>query len=164
MRSDITDVLYAGYVHENGWQTETEANTAFLGKATAGLIEAGAKLNRVVLMQGQKYYGSHLGPFETPSRKDDPGHFPPNFYYDQQDLLVDARTGKDWTWTCLRPHVHTHPINAVSRTTVEQILGSVDAIKVHFRVTLFAAVAADVLAQEPSASLLRKPGLIWRQR
>ena len=32
-RPDITDVLYAGYVHGNGWQTQTEANTALLANA-----------------------------------------------------------------------------------------------------------------------------------
>ena len=104
-RSDITDVLYAGYVHGSGWQTETEANTALLANAVAGISKAGARLNRIVLMQGQKYYGSHLGPFKTPSREDDARHIPPNFYYDQQDLLEDAQKGKEWTWTCLRPHV-----------------------------------------------------------
>lgn len=103
-RPDITDVLYAGYVHGSGWQTETEANTALLANAVAGLAQSGAKLNRIVLMQGQKYYGSHLGPFKTPSREDDPRHIPPNFYYDQQDLLVEAQKGQSWTWTCLRPH------------------------------------------------------------
>lgn len=104
-RPDITDVLFAGYVHGNGWQTETEANTALLANAVAGLTEAGARLNRIVLMQGQKYYGSHLGPFKTPTREDDPRHIPPNFYYNQQDLLVDAQKGKQWAWTCIRPHV-----------------------------------------------------------
>ena len=118
-RPDITDVLYAGYVHGSGWQTETEANTALLSNAVAGLAEAGAKLNRIVLMQGQKYYGSHLGPFKTPSREDDPRHIPPNFYYDQQDLLVDAQKGKGWTWTCIRPHVvcgiaSGSPLNIIS--------------------------------------------------
>jgi nucleoside-diphosphate-sugar epimerase len=118
-RPDITDVLYAGYVHGSGWQTETEANTALLDNAVAGLTEAGARLNRIVLMQGQKYYGSHLGPFKTPSREDDPRHIPPNFYYDQQDLLVDAQRGKEWTWTCIRPHyvcgiASSSPLNIIS--------------------------------------------------
>jgi nucleoside-diphosphate-sugar epimerase len=118
-RPDITDVLYAGYVHGSGWQTETEANTALLGNAMAGLIESGARLNRVVLMQGQKYYGSHLGPFRTPSRENDPRHIPPNFYYDQQDLLVEAQKGEEWTWTCLRPHTvcgvaSGSPLNIIS--------------------------------------------------
>ena len=118
-RPDVTDVLYAGYVHGSGWQTETEANATLLANAVAGLAKSGAKLNRVVLMQGQKYYGSHLGPFKTPSREDDPRHIPPNFYYDQQDLLVEAQKGNEWTWTCLRPHVvcgiaSGSPLNIIS--------------------------------------------------
>jgi nucleoside-diphosphate-sugar epimerase len=118
-RPDITDVLYAGYVHGNGWQTETEANTALLANALDGLSEAKTNLNRIVLMQGQKYYGSHLGPFKTPSREDDPRHIPPNFYYNQQDLLTEAQKGKAWTWTCIRPHTvcgiaPSSPLNLIS--------------------------------------------------
>ncbi len=33
-------------------------------------------LERVVLVTGTKYYGSHLGPFKTPAREDDPRQAP----------------------------------------------------------------------------------------
>lgn len=103
--ADITDIVYAGYVHGNGWQSETEANLTLLRNAVAGVEASGAPLRRVVLLQGMKYYGSHLGPFRTPARENDPRHIPPNFYYDQQDYLRDASQDKAWDWTCLRPHV-----------------------------------------------------------
>ena len=117
--SDISDILYAGYVHGSGWQSETEANTALLANTLDAVEEAGAKLKRVVLMQGQKYYGSHLGPFKTPSREDDERHVPPNFYYDQQDLLEERGKDASWAWTALRPHVvcgigSGSPLNIVS--------------------------------------------------
>ena len=55
-------------------------------------------------MQGTKWYGSHLGPFKTPAREDDPRHMPPNFYYDQQDLVSARQRGRRWTWSAARPH------------------------------------------------------------
>ena len=48
------------------------------------------RLNTFTLLEGIKWYGMHLGPYPTPSREDDPRHMPPNFYYDQQDLLGRA--------------------------------------------------------------------------
>jgi nucleoside-diphosphate-sugar epimerase len=57
----------------------------------------------VVLLEGAKYYGAHLGPYKTPAKEDDPRHMPPNFYYDQEDYLKSRSTGKDWSWTALRP-------------------------------------------------------------
>jgi nucleoside-diphosphate-sugar epimerase len=66
-----------------------------------------------------KYYGSHLGPFRTPAKENDPRHIPPNFYYDQQDFLIEESREKAWSWTCLRPHVVCgstpgSPLNLVS--------------------------------------------------
>jgi PRISE-like Rossmann-fold domain len=29
---------------------------------------------------------------------------PPNFYYDQQDLVAARQRGKTWTWSTARPH------------------------------------------------------------
>ena len=58
-------------------------------------------LERIVLIQGMKYYGSHLGPFKTPAREDDPRHAGENYYYAQQDVLEHSGVN----WTCLRPHV-----------------------------------------------------------
>jgi nucleoside-diphosphate-sugar epimerase len=60
-------------------------------------------LEHVHLVQGTKYYGMHLGPFRTPAEEDDPRHPPPNFYYDQQDLLVARQRGQRWNWSASRP-------------------------------------------------------------
>lgn len=60
-------------------------------------------LRHVHLLEGGKWYGLHLGAMLTPTREDDPRHLPPNFYYDQQDLLTARRTGKSWTWSASRP-------------------------------------------------------------
>jgi hypothetical protein len=45
----------------------------------------------------------HLGPYPTPSREHDPRHLPPNFYYDQQDLLSTRAARARWSWSASRP-------------------------------------------------------------
>ena len=60
-------------------------------------------LKHVHLVEGGKWYGLHIGPMLSPTREDDPRHMPPNFYYDQQDLLAQRQIGKSWTWSASRP-------------------------------------------------------------
>ena len=58
----------------------------------------------VTLMQGGKAYGVHLGPLKrVPLKESDGRTMPPNFYYDQEDLVRERQAGKRWTWTALRP-------------------------------------------------------------
>lgn len=81
----------------------TEANRAMLVNSVSAVERAAPGLQRVVLVTGTKYYGSHLGPFRTPAKEDDPRHMPPDFYFDQIDWLTAHQAGKRWTWTELRP-------------------------------------------------------------
>jgi hypothetical protein len=62
-------------------------------------------LKRVVLTQGGKYYGVHLGAHKTPSKETDPRHLPPNFYYDQEDFLLELQKGASWELSMIRPEV-----------------------------------------------------------
>jgi hypothetical protein len=45
----------------------------------------------------------HIGPYPTPAEEDDPRHMPPNFYYDQQDLLAARAAAGGWAWSASRP-------------------------------------------------------------
>jgi hypothetical protein len=42
-------------------------------------------------------------PYKTPAKEADPRHMPPNFYYDQEDYLIEQSGRKMWSWTALRP-------------------------------------------------------------
>lgn len=97
--SDITHVVFAGFVPAPDFASQVAPNREILLNCLRALESN--PLERVVLIQGMKYYGSHLGPFKTPAREDDPRHDGENYYYAQQDEL--ERSGVDWT--CLRPHV-----------------------------------------------------------
>ncbi len=62
-------------------------------------------LQHIHLVEGGKWYGQHLGPYPNPAQEDDPRHMPPNFYYDQEDLLRSRQRGQRWTWSASRPNV-----------------------------------------------------------
>src|SRR5262249_48822968 len=66
-------------------------------EATSSILE------HVHLVEGPKWYGMHIGNFKTPARENDPRHMPPNFYYDQQDLITECQKGKQWSWSASRP-------------------------------------------------------------
>ena len=102
---DVTHVFYSAL--NGGVEAENVAGNLELTRNSIGLLaETSSKtLQRVVLTQGGKYYGCHLGVHKTPSKETDPRHLPPNFYYDQQDLVVEAQRGQNWTYSLVRPEV-----------------------------------------------------------
>ncbi|OJY39578.1 MAG: hypothetical protein BGP06_21670 [Rhizobiales bacterium 65-9] len=71
------------------------------------IVEAceGPELRHVHVVAGGKWYGIHLGPFTTPARESDPGHMPPNFYFDHQRFLERASAERRWTWSTSRPNI-----------------------------------------------------------
>jgi nucleoside-diphosphate-sugar epimerase len=105
--ADATHVLFAAFQPGSGTAADfaknIAGNLALLVNSVTALDKASSKLERVVLVTGTKYYGSHLGPFKTPAREDDPRHAGPNYYFDQVDWLTAFQKGKRWTWSELRP-------------------------------------------------------------
>ena len=100
--TDVTHIFYAGL--SGGVEAENVEGNLALVVNSVGVIEpASPTLERVILVQGGKYYGVHLGPHKTPSKETDPRHLPPNFYYNQQDFITDLQQGKSWHYTMLRP-------------------------------------------------------------
>ena len=113
---DVTHLFFAAYREMPTEAERVEVNGAMLRNVVEAIEAAAPGLRRIVLMQGTKYYGCHLGPFKTPARESDPRHMPPNFYYTQQDFLRARREGKAWAWTALRPDIVCgpgtgHPMN-----------------------------------------------------
>ncbi|HZM37332.1 MAG TPA: SDR family oxidoreductase [Burkholderiales bacterium] len=104
---DATHVFYAAFQASAGaaadYAKNIDANRDMLVNAVTGVSRASPSLERVVLVTGTKYYGSHLGPFRTPAKEDQPRHEGPNYYFDQIDWLTAFQRGKRWTWTELRP-------------------------------------------------------------
>jgi nucleoside-diphosphate-sugar epimerase len=105
--SDITHVFYAAFQPSPGaaadYARNIAANRDMLINSVSRLEESSSRLERVVLVTGTKYYGSHLGPYRTPAKEDQPRHEGQNYYFDQVDWLTAFQRGKPWTWTELRP-------------------------------------------------------------
>ncbi len=120
--TDVTHIFYAGL--SGGVEAENVEGNLALVRNSVGTIEPNSPtLQRVLLVQGGKYYGVHLGPHKTPSKETDPRHLPPNFYYDQQDFIDALQRGKSWNYTCLRPeavigHAEGIPLNTASLVAV----------------------------------------------
>lgn len=101
-----THVFYAAYQERHDAGEQVAINLAMLQNLVrASAAQPASPLRRVVLYEGVKYYGVHLGPFKTPARESDARHMPPNFYYDQEDWLRAEAAGKTWDMVALRPDV-----------------------------------------------------------
>ena len=104
--SHITHAFYTSRApFKEGGVEDVEANVAMLENLINGLEAAATDLAHIHLVTGSKWYGIHLGPGASPAREDAHRHMPPNFYYDQQDLLSRRQQGRDWSWSASRPNV-----------------------------------------------------------
>jgi nucleoside-diphosphate-sugar epimerase len=101
---DVSHVFHAAYIEQPDAAAMVAPNLAMLRNVVESCEPSAPNLAHVLFLQGTKYYGSHLGPFRTPAREDDPRHMPPNFYYDLQDYLAERQRGKRWSWSAPRPH------------------------------------------------------------
>lgn len=80
-------------------------NTELLSNFLAALPLAGMAPRRVLLQTGAKHYGVHLGPAPVPQEEHDARvTIEPNFYYPQEDFLVDwCEEQSGVAWNVIRP-------------------------------------------------------------
>ena len=66
------------------------------------------KLKRLILVTGAKQYGLHLGRPKNPMQESDPRiegpDRPPNFYYNQQNILKERSSKASWDWVVTYPN------------------------------------------------------------
>jgi nucleoside-diphosphate-sugar epimerase len=99
----VTHVFYTARArHGEAIVESVEENTAMLLNALDAIEPVAHDLSHVHVAQGCRYYGQHIGAFPTPAREDDPRHMPPNYYFDQEDLLVERQRGQRWAWSTSR--------------------------------------------------------------
>lgn len=102
--ADVTHLFFAAYQEKPTQAATVQSNFAMLAN-TVNAIEPVAKhLEHINLVEGTKWYGSHLGPFKTPAKESDPRPAQTLFYYEQQDFLEARQQGRHWTWSAIRPH------------------------------------------------------------
>ncbi len=99
----FTAVVEAGGLI-NGWTDPhyMQLNLAMLRNTLEPLLGAGG-LEQVTILQGTKAYGIHLHPMAIPARESDPRDPHENFYWLQQDLLIEKATKHGFRWNVIRP-------------------------------------------------------------
>ncbi len=161
--ADTTHVFYAAYKAQPDTASEVAVNGPMLEHLLDGLRDAGARLERVVLYQGAKVYGVHLGPVPAPFYEDDaPRHMPPNFYYTQEDALRRRAGAGEFSWAILRPDVVVGDI-AGNPMNIAMVIGVFAAIchatRTPFRFPGLAQVFDGVFAQVTDNRLLGRASL-----
>jgi nucleoside-diphosphate-sugar epimerase len=153
----VTHAFFAARApFREGGVEDVEGNVAMLAATLDALASRAEALEHVHLLEGIKWYGMHLGPYPTPSREDDPRHLPPNFYYDQQDLLSERAAVARWSWSASRPSYICDFAPHRSRNLIT-VLGAYAAICRELKVPLDfpgSAAAYSVLSELSDATCL----------
>jgi nucleoside-diphosphate-sugar epimerase len=103
--TNVTHVLYcARAAHTAVVKEPVDANLAMMRNLLDAVEPVAPSLNHVHFVQGSKVYGSDLGPYKTPAQESDPRVGEYNWYYAQEDLIVERSRGKRWSWSASRPH------------------------------------------------------------
>ncbi len=159
---DVDYVFFAALAVAPTPVEQVESNLAMLRNAVTPLLDLRGRLRHVCLVQGTKWYGSHLGAYRTPAREGDPRHEGPNFYYDQHDWLSEHQRGQPWTYSTLRPHFVSgfnigNPNNLMVAITVYAEVQRALGKPLDFPGTV---AAFDALTMVTDVSLLND-GMLW---
>ena len=103
--SSVTHLFYAALKPNDDPLAEAQENETMLRTILDALKKAGAPLEHVVFVQGGKVYGAHLGIYKTPAKEDDSRHFPPNLYFNHEDLVKERSQEDGFRYTALRPDI-----------------------------------------------------------
>ena len=106
---EVTHVFYAGrYDHPEGMPESVQINTAMLVNMINAL-EPVAQLQHIHAVHGSKYYGHQLGPVPVPMVEHQARATNHNFYFNQEDFLIERARGGQWSYSTSRPHAFCDP-------------------------------------------------------
>ena len=103
--SSVTHLFYAALKPNEDPLEEAQENETMLRTILDALKESGAPLEHVIFVQGGKVYGAHLGIYKTPAREDDSRHFPPNLYFNHEELVKERAAEDGFRYTAIRPDI-----------------------------------------------------------
>jgi nucleoside-diphosphate-sugar epimerase len=116
---DVQDVVYAALYEKPGlmpgWleRDQMERNLAMLQNVLEPVLASSPGLEHVSLLQGTKAYGIHIHPIPTPARERLPRDPHENFYWLQEDYVVEQAERHGFTWSIFRPQLIVgSPLNA----------------------------------------------------
>lgn len=103
--SGVTHIFHcARHPHSTTAAEPIEPNVGMLRNLVTATERHSDLLEHVHLVQGSKYYGSELGPYRTPAKETDPRVLVWNWYYAQEDWLLEHARGKRWCFSASRSH------------------------------------------------------------
>ncbi|KAK8943412.1 3-oxo-Delta(4,5)-steroid 5-beta-reductase [Platanthera guangdongensis] len=111
--TDVTHLFYAAWSNRESEEENIAANSAMLRNVLDALLPSAPNLQHVCLQTGRKHY---IGSFEClgkvkahdpPFHEDLPRLPVPNFYYAQEDILLESLRSRDGavSWSVHRPAV-----------------------------------------------------------
>lgn len=102
---DVTHAYFSSYVHKDDFTELNQANQALFENFLDALLAVAPKLESCVLQTGGKHYNVHLMPVPSPAREVEPRAESPigNFYFQQEDYLIERQRGQRWRWSVIRP-------------------------------------------------------------
>ncbi len=108
--SDVTHLVYTALYEKPGliagWreQDQMQTNLTMLQNILTPIKNSNA-LRHVTLLQGTKAYGAHITPMKIPGVESEPRHPHENFYWLQEDALINYCQQTGWSRTIWRPQV-----------------------------------------------------------
>ena len=103
--SSVTHLFYAALKPNSDPLVEARENETMLRTTLDALKKANAPLEHVIFVQGGKVYGAHLGIYKTPAKENDSRHFPPNLYFNHEDLVRERSEKDGFRYTAIRPDI-----------------------------------------------------------
>jgi nucleoside-diphosphate-sugar epimerase len=104
-------IFFAAYLAQDKEEDAWEVNGRMLSNFLCALEKTGAmsQVKRIILVCGAKQYGVHLGLPKLPMHEDAPwltssSKWPPNFYYNQQNILHEFCTKHQKEWVVTYPN------------------------------------------------------------
>jgi nucleoside-diphosphate-sugar epimerase len=99
----ITVAYYVVYKEYGDELKNTELNSQLFKRWLDLVIQVCPKLKHVNLQTSIMYYGADVAPFKTPACEFDPRTSKQNYYHVQEDYLKQVCSGRNISYTILRP-------------------------------------------------------------
>jgi nucleoside-diphosphate-sugar epimerase len=105
----VSQVVYAALFEQasliSGWtsQDQIDTNRVMFANVLEALAALDAPVRHLAALQGTKAYGYHVGPMRVPGKESQPRVGHGNFYWEQEDRLVESARERGFTWTIFRP-------------------------------------------------------------
>lgn len=103
--ADVTHAYFSSYIHKDDFTELNNANQTLFENFLDALLAVAPKLENCTLQTGGKHYNVHLMPVPSPAREAEERRESPigNFYFQQEDYLIERQKGSSWSWNVIRP-------------------------------------------------------------